>query len=260
MDVSPARVFLFDGFALSIHGVGTGMTMRGVPYGVQRLIAHLSLCRCRTRSAIAGQLWPDVAETHAQANLRTALWRVQKLVPGLVDVSAGAVALADDVRVDAQEFMEWAGAVLDPTVPVDHIVNPATSLTGDLLPGWYDDWVLLERERLRQLRMHVLEALADKLLDAGRFGEAAQAAYAAVRDEPLRESAHRAVVRVHLAEGNFVEALRAYHSFREALHRELGVHPTWQMDELLVCEPRRMVTGGPVGRPRRVALAATTGA
>ncbi len=253
MDTPTARISLFDGFALSIDGAGPGTTVRDVPHGVQRLIAHLSLCRCRTRRAIAGQLWPDVPETHAHANLRSALWRVQKAAPGLVDVSAGGVALADGVRVDVQQFMEWAGAVLDPAVSADRIVTPATALTGELLPGWYDDWVLLERERLRQLRMHVLDVLADKLVHASRYGEAVQAAYAAVRDEPLRESAHRAVVRVHLAEGNLVEALRAYRSFRDALDRELGVLPTRQMEELLLSGPRPIAQGRSVPRPRSVA-------
>ncbi len=260
MNAPIAHVSLFDGFELSIDGVGPETTVRDVPHGVQRLIAYLTLCHCRTRRAIAGQLWPDVPETHAHANLRSALWRAQKAVPGLLNVSAGAVALADDVRVDLQQFMSWTGAVLDPTVPVDRIVTPATALSGELLPGWYDDWVLLERERLRQLRMHVLEVLADRLVRAGRFGEAVQAAYAAVRDEPLRESAHRAVVRVHLAEGNLVEALRAYRSFRDALDRELGVRPTRQMEELMLSGPRRTADGGSLPSPRHVAGASTTAA
>ncbi len=259
MGAPTAHVSLLDGFELSI-GVGPETTVRTVPHGVQRLIAHLCLCRCRTRRAIAGQLWPDVPDTHAQANLRSALWRAQKFVPGLVDVSAGAVTLADGVCVDVQEFMDWTVAVLDPTVPVDRIVTPATAVSGELLPGWYDDWVLLERERLRQLRMHVLEVLADKLVHAGRFGEAAQAAYAAVRDEPLRESAHRAVVRVHLAEGNLVEALRAYRSFRDALDRELGVRPTRQMEELMLTGPPLVAERGSVPSPRSVAVASTTAA
>jgi DNA-binding SARP family transcriptional activator len=257
MRASTSHVSLLDGFELSFGGGGPETTVREVPHGVQRLIAHLSLCHCRTRPAIASQLWPDVPETQAHANLRSALWRAQKAAPGVVDVSAGSLALADDVRVDVREFMDWTGAVLDPTVPVDRLVTPATALSGELLPGWYDDWVLLERERLRQLRMHVLEVLADKLVHAGRFGEAVQAAYAAVRDEPLRESAHRAVVRVHLAEGNIVEALRAYSSFRDALDRELGVPPTRQMEELVLSRPR---AGGAVPRPRHVDVAPTTAA
>jgi DNA-binding SARP family transcriptional activator len=258
MGAPTAHVSLLDGFELSIGGVGPGTTVRDVPHGIQRLIAHLCLYRCRTRRALAGQLWPDVPETHAQANLRSALWRAQQVAPGLADVSGGAVTLADGVRVDVQELMAWTGAVLDASVPVDRIVTAAAAVSGELLPGWYDDWVLLERERLRQVRMHVLEVLAEKLITAGRFGEAAQAAYAAVRDEPLRESAHRAVVRVHLAEGNLVEALRAYRSFRDALDRELGVRPTRQMEELIRSGSRPLADLGSVPSPRYGVVASTT--
>jgi DNA-binding SARP family transcriptional activator len=81
--------------------------------------------------------------------------------------------------------------------------------------------------------MHSFEALADKLSRAGRYGEAVEAAHTAVRAEPLRESAHRALVRIHLAEGNVTEALRAYESFRTALRREMGVAPTAAMQALV---------------------------
>jgi DNA-binding SARP family transcriptional activator len=76
---------------------------------------------------------------------------------------------------------------------------------------------------------------------SGRYGEAVQAAYGAVRADPLRESAHRAVVRVHLAEGNLGEAVHAYDSFRTRLADELGVTPTPQMSQLLcrVVPPRQ---------------------
>jgi hypothetical protein len=67
-------------------------------------------------------------------------------------------------------------------------------------------------------------------------------------------------VRVHLAEGNLVEALRAYRSFRDALDRELGVLPTRQMEELMVSGPRPTVPGESVAGARRVAVASTTGA
>jgi DNA-binding SARP family transcriptional activator len=66
-----------------------------------------------------------------------------------------------------------------------------------------------------------------------------QAAYAAVRVEPLRESAHRLVVRVHLAEGNVTEAVRAYENFRVLIADELGVRPTAQMEDLVRRLPRR---------------------
>ena len=242
MDAAEApRVALLDGFALEVRQSGSVTVLDDLPRGAQRLIAHLGLCGRPGRGAIAGHLWPDVPEDHAQGSLRSALWRVQKMVPGLVEVSGGAVGLAAGVRVDVRDFTDWARRVMDPLADVNVGSTPDIALRGELLPGWYDDWVLLERERLRQLRLHALEAVADKLAAAGRYGEALQAAYAAVRTEPLRESAHRAVVRVHLAEGNIAEAVRAFDAFRDLLAAELGVEPTASMTRLVVraCPPQR---------------------
>jgi DNA-binding SARP family transcriptional activator len=262
VDASPdMRVGLLDGFVLRRGVGGRDTVVEVLPRCAQRLIAHLSLCARPARASVAGKLWPDVPEGHAYGSLRSTLWRVQKTVPGLVDLSGGAMGLAGAVRVDVREFRDWAQRVLDPTTAVDAVLPPDMALPGDLLPGWYDDWVLLERERLRRLRLQVLEALSDKLVAAGRHGEAVQAAYAAVRAEPIRESAHRAVVRVHLAEGNISEALRAYDAFRELLVRELGVTPTHQM-ERLIAHARPATTGHPGGVPgprRQVAVARGAG-
>lgn len=232
-----ARVALLDGFALELadrdHGAPDVL-----PRGVQRLVAHLSLTRRPARTAIAGQLWPDVPEVHAHASLRSALWRVQKIAPGLIRVAGDTLALSEGVLVDVRELITWAARVSDPGMPVQDLYASDVRLRGELLPGWYDDWVLLDRERLRQLRMHALEVLAERLAGAHRYGDAVQAAYSAVRAEPLRESAHRVVVRVHLAEGNLVEAVRAYDAFRIMLADELGVAPTRQMTDLVCRLPR----------------------
>lgn len=240
MTLAPAaRVALLDGFTLRLDGAVRPVPADDLPRGVQRLVACLSLCGRPARTAIAGQLWPEVPEENAHRSLRSALWRLHKVAPGLVEVSGGALCLAAGVRVDVRELTEWAQRMLDPRSAVDDDGGaPVVGLRGELLPGWYDDWVLLERERVRQLRMHALEALAEKLAAAGRYGEAVQAAYAAVVAEPLRESAHRAVVRVHLVEGNVAEAVRAYDSFRTMLAEELGVAPSSQMDRLVCDLPR----------------------
>jgi DNA-binding SARP family transcriptional activator len=240
VDAAPnARVALLDGFTLElVHSAYRGSDV--LPRGAQRLVAHLSLTRCPARTAIAGQLWPDVPEAHAHGSLRSALWRVQKIAPGLIKVSGDTLSLAAGVQVDVQELADWAERVSDPRLTIEEISATDVRLHGDLLPGWYDDWVLLDRERLRQLRMHALEVLADRLAAARHYGEAVQAAYSAVRAEPLRESAHRAVIRVHLAEGNLVEALRVYDAFRAMLADELGVAPTRQMSDLVCRIPRQV--------------------
>src|SRR4029450_13229953 len=85
---------------------------------------------------------------------------------------------------------------------------PALTVMGELLPGWYEDWVLFERERLRQLQMHALEAIAGRLTAERGFAGGIGGGRAAVRLEPLRESATRALIAAHLAENNVVEAVR----------------------------------------------------
>ncbi len=233
MHAATARLCLLDGFRVSVENGPGATTVDPLPQGIQRLIAYLGLCGRPARGAVAGTLWPDVPETHARGSLRSALWRVQRAVPGLVVVSGDAVSLAEGVQVDVRELVDWARAVQDPGSQIGSLDTAAAALAGELLPGWYEEWVLLERERFRQLRVHALERLAERLVLHGRHGEAVQAACAAVRYEPLRESAHRALVRVHLAEGNLAEAMRAYCSFRDLSARELGVLPTRLMEELV---------------------------
>jgi SARP family transcriptional regulator, regulator of embCAB operon len=101
------------------------------------------------------------------------------------------------------------------------------------LPGWYEDWALIEAENWRQLRLHALEAAAGVLADAGRFGEAVGAAQAAVDADPLRESPHAALIAVHLREGNQSEALREFERYRERLRGEFGLEPTPRLRALL---------------------------
>ena len=235
MEVPTTRVTLLDGFAVHAGNGGTSRRIDGdLPHGVQRLVAHLALVGRTARTAVAGQLWPEVSEEHACGSLRSAIWRLHRAAPDLlIEVSGRTLSLAPAVRVDVDELADWARGVADVRLPLDDALVPDAGIRGDLLPGWYDDWVLLERERLRQLRMHTLEVLAGRLAAAGRHGEALQAAYAAVRAEPLRESAHRTVVLVHLAEGNVAEAVRAHDLFETLLGEELGVGPTEQMTRLV---------------------------
>jgi DNA-binding SARP family transcriptional activator len=102
-----------------------------------------------------------------------------------------------------------------------------------LLPDWDDDWVLLEAEDWRQLRLHALEAAAGRLAAAGRCGEAAGAAGAAVRADPLRESARASLIQVHLAEGNQSEAVREFARYQALLHADLGLEPTRRLRDLI---------------------------
>jgi DNA-binding SARP family transcriptional activator len=236
------RVTLLDGFCLRL-GNGVADSLEGLPPGAQRLVAHLGLSGRPSRAAVAGLLWPDVPEDRAHGSLRSALWRLHKATPGLVEATGSSLSLADGVRVDVRELRDWARRVQDARCGPDDVEVPDCGVRGELLPGWFDDWVLLERERVRRLRMHALERVAERLAGVGRHGDALQAAYAAVHAEPLRESAHRTVVRIHLADGNVAEAIRAHERFRVLLADELGVEPGEDMTRLVrgLRRPHRVV-------------------
>lgn len=220
------RVGLLGGFQLSSpEGV-----LPGAAAGSQRLLAFLALrSRPVTRTVVAGSLWPEASDARAHASLRSALARIRGSVRSAILTTFADITLAPGVGVDLYDARRLARRLMVPGGPIapgDMDEAAIRTLSADLLPDWYDDWVVIETEEWRQLRLHALERLADLLVEAGRFGDASAAALAAVRAEPLRESGYAALFRVHLAEGNQSEALRAFERYRELLRRELSLEPT----------------------------------
>ena len=108
----------------------------------------------------------------------------------------------------------------------------------DLLPDWYDDWILLHRERWRQIRLHALESLADVLRRAGDCATAAEAGLAALRADPLRETAHRVLIQTYLSEGNRPEALRQYRAYEATMRDEMGMQPSSEIAALVGVDAR----------------------
>jgi DNA-binding SARP family transcriptional activator len=223
------RISLLSRFELSCEG-----RHLPVPFSVERLIAFLALHDgSLLRPYVAGVLWPETAEVRAGANLRSSLWRVRRTGYPVIFATGNSLRLSAEVAVDLRELLATIRMVFDssqdPSIPALQQLLHAR----DLLPGWYEDWVLLERERVRQLRLHALEALCERLTDRGRFGAAVEAGLAAVAGEPLRESAHRALIRAHLVEGNQGEAIRQYQRYCRLVHDELRLKPSPQMHDLV---------------------------
>jgi DNA-binding SARP family transcriptional activator len=205
--------------------------------GSQRLLAFLALHRSWLRRAlIAGTLWPNASEAHAQTSLRSAISRLGTEVRPAVEVSGMQLRLASGVPIDLAEAQALARRLVGPDPDLDPGDAGSAALdvlSRDLLPGWYDEWALLEMEGWRQLRLHALEALADRLVTRHRFGDAAHVSLIAARSDPLRESPRGMLIRIHLAEGNQAEALREYRRFREQLIDELGIEPSAALQSLL---------------------------
>jgi len=218
------RLSLLRGFELR-----TGREVVPLISSAQRLVAFLALQgRPLGRSYVAEMLWPETTSIRAAANLRSSLWRAQRSCGPLIRVSSQCLALSRGVVVDLQVVSARAHRLLTGEHPheEDIGVDLRADLCADLLVDWYDDWVLVERERYHQLRLHALEVICSRLTAAGRYGEAVDAGLAAIRAEPLRESAHRALIETYLAEGNHWEAVRQYELFRRLLLDELGLEPS----------------------------------
>jgi DNA-binding SARP family transcriptional activator len=199
----------------------------------QKLIALLALRGQRDRAFVAGTLWPDCTEPQAQANLRATLSRLRRRDRlDVVDASGGTLRLQPFLSVDVHDLVHLVSVVLSES---EYSWWQAVRLlTGDqLLPGWYDDWILNHREQLRQLCLHALEAIADQQHGKGNYSAAVQAGLASVAIEPLRESAHRQIIRAHLAAGNRAEAMRQFGLLRKLLLEEVGAEPSAAAIELL---------------------------
>ncbi len=126
-----------------------------------------------------------------------------------------------------------------PTQEIDLNDRALLALSADLFPDWYNDSAVAEVEDWRQLRLRALHALAQRLATTGRYADAADAALAAVKAEPLREASTALLLRMRLAEGNRAEALAAFESFRTILRSELDLEPSSLM-QVLVTEIQKL--------------------
>jgi DNA-binding SARP family transcriptional activator len=209
---------------------------------VQALLAWLVLNRRKThaREALAGLFWGEQREDRARSCLSTALWRLkQALEPD--GVPHGAYLISEPAAVgfngesdhwlDVAAFEEGVeplrtlGAAADSRPDWSRAEAAIGQYTGDLLEGFYDDWALRERERLRLLYLDSLATLLRHYSEAGTMDEALRCGQRILTLDPLREDVHREMIRLHMRRGHRALAREQYERCRAALDDELGVEP-----------------------------------
>lgn len=202
--------------------------------GLQRVVAFLALNdRPVGRARLSGTLWPNVSDQRATANLRCALWRLRQFDQPILNAIGMNLRIDPRVEIDLHRATARAHRLMgraDDFTPDD--LSPSLFMS-DLLEDWYDDWVQMERERFRQVRLHALEALCERLVNVGRLAEAVEAGLAAVGGEPFRASAQRALIRAYLAEGNTSEAIRQYRLYEDLLAQNLDVAPSFALADIV---------------------------
>ena len=247
-EFTDVRLGLLGGFVASI-------TKRQLmlPLRVQRLVAFLALRgHPLHRTYVAGHLWLEASQEQANGSLRATIWNARRLQCPLVQVSSTHVGLSPLVVVDVHELEQCAARVLHGDSPPLGEDIELLAHASDLLPDWYEDWVVQDREQLQELRVHALERAAERLIAAHRNSEASIAALAAVNAEPLRESSCYLLVRATLAAGNYAQAHRHFSTFRTRLSQEVGLEPSPRIRELISQPILRREFSGPSNPPSAV--------
>ncbi|MBN1148650.1 MAG: AAA family ATPase [Anaerolineales bacterium] len=207
------------------------------------LLAYLLFHRNRpqARPLLAGVFWPDLPESQARRALTQSLYQIRRALPELIqaDIYCLSLSTSSPIWVDAHAFQGLlhpdASAYRDsPTAP-EHPTSAEGAMRslqeavglyrGDLLAGFYDDWVLLARENLRGMYLQALGELVELGKTLGRYSEALDYAQRLAQADPLDEAAQRELMRLLFALGRPQEALEGYQAFRKLLETELAVEP-----------------------------------
>ena len=219
------RVTVLGSFTVTVSGdvVTLGVDAR-------RVVAYLAVHRRPQRpAALAADLWPGDA---SPLLVDGPCDDVRAAAAGLLEERPdGMLALDPAVTVDLDEAMALvrAPAAGGPDgVPAD-LPRARALLATDVLPGDPAPWLAVERERFRQIRLNAMEELSAALSAANRHAEAVAVADDAVRTAPSRESARRALIEAHLAQGEIAEAVAQYDEYQELLRSSVGAPsgPGW---------------------------------
>jgi predicted ATPase/DNA-binding SARP family transcriptional activator len=189
------------------------------------------------RDLLAEVLWPEIAPEAGRNNLRGVLHSLRKqLAASGEPVHLFLVSDRGTIGLRAGSFTTDVGAFTAALQTTAHVPLPrdrATRLAqavalygGELLPDFYEEWVLRERERLRERYLRTLQQLAAVLEESGDLEGALKYADQALAADPLREEAHYALMRLHAAAGQPAAALRQYQELERLLRQELGENPS----------------------------------
>jgi DNA-binding SARP family transcriptional activator len=206
---------------------------------LQSLLAYLVLHRTgpQSRAHLAYQLWPDSTDAQALTNLRNLVHKLRQALPNI-----DAFLSADRQTLFWQPGTQdatWALDVLDFETAIaqaDHASEMSTArralekavdvYRGDLLPSCYDEWILPERDRLRQAFLKALERLIGLQEQERDYAAAIGSAQRLLRHDPLHEVTYRQLMRLYVINGDRASALRIYHNCATVLERELATEPS----------------------------------
>lgn len=206
---------------------GVDGARRAVPRGLQPLLCRLAIRGPIHREVLMDELWPDASSARIRGRFNTLIWRLRRFMSAdsLVNDGAGLLSLTPSVECDVAVFeREYASRHSVPSA-ADHY-------SGDLLPGCFDDWVVAERERLRNLYLSLLRRIVAHHSARGELNLAIRRGSELCNADPLREDAQRELISLYLRAGQRAEARRQYEHCVDVLASDLGVRPMLETQQL----------------------------
>jgi DNA-binding SARP family transcriptional activator len=217
---------------------------------VQELFSYLILNRSHphSRETLAGVLWGDGRTEQARKYLRQTLWQLQSSLadgfasdghdvltidPSWVHINIEAAMDVDVLTLERAFDLVRDVSGADLSAGTAQTVKDAVALyRGDLLEGWYQDWCLLERERLQVIYLTLLDKLMSYCEQQQEYESGIAYGHRILLSDRAREHTHRRMMRLHALSGDRTSALRQYERCVAILADELDVGPSRRTVEL----------------------------
>jgi len=225
------QVRLLGQFDVQLNGEPVAIPSRPAQSLLAYLMLHAGTAQRRER--LAGLLWPDSSESNARGNLRHALWRARKAI-GADYILTDRVSVTFDTNADywLDAALLDAGAELGDVLSTQALIERVSLYEGELLPGFYEEWVVWERERLRSVFEDRVELLLERLVEEGRWRQAREWAGRWIAQGQVPEPAYRALMVAHSELGDLAGVAATFQRCVEALEEELGVPPSRETADL----------------------------
>src|SRR6266516_3043119 len=223
----------------------------------QSLLAYLALTAGtpHRREKLAGMLWPDTSDENARKHLRQELWRIRKAI-STQQPTAADYLIADEFTLTFNPEADYWFDVAQmerPSHDLQSLISNLSLYQGELLPGFYEDWILLERERIQTIFESKMEQLVEQLVVAERWTAVQEQSerWLALGNTP--EAAYRALMLSYSARGDMAKVGSIYQRCVDELRDQFGVEPSAETHALYngllkgAQAPRRTKTAQPSG-------------
>jgi WD40 repeat protein/DNA-binding SARP family transcriptional activator len=229
------EVRLLGLFDIQVDGQKLDLTSHPAQLLFVYLVLHSGMPVRRDR--LAGLIWPDSSEKHARNNLRHALWRLRKAFEEAAGTEVETIEADDEtIRFDPAEDSYIDIALLDQKMrgeaSIEELIDALEVYVGDLLPGFYEDWIVLERDRLRAVFEARIGVLLERLLSAGLWAKVLEWGERWIALGGAPEPAYRAlmIAQSHLNDLSSVATI--YQRCVASLRQELGIEPSEETHEI----------------------------